>query len=57
MLFIFKKDNELHLCVNYKSINNIIIKNKYSLLLFSDTFDYFFNSAIYIKLDFHNVYH
>ena len=57
MLFISKKDNELHLCVNYRGINNITIKNRYSLFLFSDILDCFSNSAIYIKLDFHDVYH
>ena len=57
VLFISKKDDELHLCVNYRDINNITIKNKYSLFLFSDIFDYLSNSVIYIKLDLHNVYY
>ena len=57
MLFIFKKDNKLHLYVNYRDINNIIIKNKYLLFLFSDTFYCFSNSAIYIKFNLCNVYH
>ena len=52
-----KKNDKLHLCVNYKDINNIIIKNKYLLFLLSDTFDHFFNSAIYIKFNLCDVYH
>ena len=32
ILFILKKDKKLRLCVNYKKLNTIIIKNKYSLL-------------------------
>ena len=57
VLFISKKDDELHLCVNYRDINNITIKNRYSLFLLSDTLDCLSNSAIYIKLDLCDVYH
>ena len=57
MLFIFKKNDKLHLCIDYRDINNIIIKNKYSLLLLNDIFNHLSNLAIYIKLDLHNVYH
>jgi hypothetical protein len=31
ILFIKKKDDELRLCVDYKSLNVVIIKNKYFL--------------------------
>ena len=57
MLFISKKDSELHLCVNYRDINNITIKNRYSLLLLNDILDCLSNLAIYIKLDLCDVYH
>jgi hypothetical protein len=33
ILFIKKKDDELRLCVDYKSLNVVIIKNKYLLSL------------------------
>ena len=52
-----KKNDKLHLYVNYKSINNITIKNKYLLFLLSDTFNYFFNLVIYIKFNLYDVYH
>jgi hypothetical protein len=32
ILFIKKKDDELHLCVDYRDLNVVIIKNKYFLL-------------------------
>ena len=57
MLFTSKKDSELHLCIDYRDINNITIKNRYSLFLLSDTLDCLSNSAIYIKLDLCDVYH
>lgn len=33
LLFILKKDNFLRLYINYYILNNIIIKDKYTLLL------------------------
>ena len=32
ILFVFKKDEKLRLCVDYRKLNEIIIKNRYSLL-------------------------
>ena len=32
ILFVPKKDEKLRLCVNYRKLNTIMIKNKYSLL-------------------------
>jgi len=33
VLFILKKDKELQLVINYYKLNNIIVKDKYSILL------------------------
>jgi hypothetical protein len=38
-LFIPKKDNELHLCVNYRPLNAVTIKNKYPLPHINILFD------------------
>ena len=32
ILFILKKDEKLRFCINYRKLNIIIIKDKYSLL-------------------------
>ena len=32
ILFVSKKDEELRLCVDYRKLNEITIKNRYSLL-------------------------
>ena len=37
ILFIKKKNEILHLCINYRTLNRVIIKNWYSLLLISKT--------------------
>ncbi len=39
ILFISKLNKNLKLCVNYRALNNIMIKNSYSLLLISELQD------------------
>jgi hypothetical protein len=33
VLFVLKKDRKLWLVIDYRGLNNVIIKNKYSILL------------------------
>jgi hypothetical protein len=51
MLFIKKKDETLRLCINYRGLNNLIIKNKYPLLLIDELFNQLQGSCCYSKLD------
>lgn len=51
VLFVKKRDGNLHLCVNYKGLNLIIKKNYYSLLLVSETLDWVVGAKIFTKLD------
>jgi len=37
VLFIKKLEEELRFCVNYRDLNAITVKNRYSLLLISET--------------------
>ena len=57
MFFIFKKNNNLRFCVNYKKLNVFIIKNKCSLFLIDETLNRLMNVIYFIKLDFKNAYH
>ena len=57
MFFVFKKNNNFRLCVDYKELNALIIKNKCLFLLIDETLNRFMNAAYFIKLDFKNVYH
>ena len=52
-----KKNNELHLCVNYKKLNAIIIKNRYSLSLIIKTLNRLYNVKIFTKLNLKNIYY
>ena len=57
VLFIKKFDDNLRLCVDYRKLNEIIIKNKYSLSLFSEMLKRFVKARTFIKFDIHNAYH
>ena len=40
-LFVLKKDGSLRLCVDYRVLNNIMIKDRYALLLINELHDRF----------------
>jgi len=45
------------LCIDYRYLNKIIIKNWYLLLLISKFFNRLSYAKIFIKLDFRNIYY
>ena len=57
MLFVFKKNNNLRFCVDYKGLNALIIKNKCLFSLINETLNRFVSAVYFIKLDFKNAYH
>ena len=57
MLFIFKKNESLRLCVNYRNLNAVIIKNKCFLFLIKKMLNRLMSAVYFTKLDFKNVYH
>jgi hypothetical protein len=56
-LFVKKKDEALHLCVDYRSLNAITIKNKYPLPRIDILFDQLAGAQVFSKIDFHSGYH
>ena len=57
ILFIKKFNDSLRLCVDYRKLNEIIIKNKYLLLFFLKMLKRFAKARRFIKIDIHNAYH
>ena len=51
ILFILKLNNTLYLCVDYRGLNTLIIKNRYPLLLISEIMDYLARVKVYSQLD------
>ncbi len=57
ILFILKKNDSLHLCMNYWDLNKIIVKNHHSSSLISETLDRLSKVKQFTKLNLKNVYH
>jgi hypothetical protein len=56
-LFMEKKDKELHLCVDYRPLNAVTIKNKYPLPCIDILFDQLAGTQVFSKIDLHSGYH
>ena len=57
VLFVFKKNENLRLYIDYRELNAIIIKNRYSFFLINETFNYLINAIYFIKLNLKNIYY
>jgi len=57
VLFVKKKNGSLRLCVNYRVLNCITRKDKYSIPLVTDLLDVPKRARIYTKIDLRNAYH
>ena len=51
VLFVKKKDGSLRLCINYKVLNKVTIKNKYPLPRIDDLFDQLKGAGVFFKID------
>ena len=51
MLFVKKKDGTLWLCIDYRQINKLTVKNKYPLPRVDDLFDQLKGASIFSKID------
>ena len=51
VIFIKKPEGELCLCVNYRGLNNLTVKNQYLLPLIRETLNLMASSVIFTKLD------
>jgi hypothetical protein len=51
VLFVKKKHGSLRLCIDYRQLNKMTIKNKYPLPMIHDLFDQVGGAKIFSKLD------
>jgi hypothetical protein len=51
VIFVPKKDGTQRMCVNYHSLNEVTIKNKYPLPRIDDPFDQLKGACVFLKID------
>jgi hypothetical protein len=57
VLFVEKKDGTKRMCIGYRSLNEVIVKNKYPLPRIEDLFDQLRGANVFSKIDLRSGYH
>ena len=56
-MFVKKKDGSLRMCIDYRMLNSITIKNKYLLPKIDDLFDQLQLARVFSKIDLRSGYY
>ncbi|GJW32101.1 putative reverse transcriptase domain-containing protein [Tanacetum coccineum] len=57
VLFVKKKDGSFRMCINYRELNKLTVRNHYPLPRIDDLFNQLQSSSTYLKIDLRSGYH
>ncbi|GJT08746.1 hypothetical protein Tco_0843208 [Tanacetum coccineum] len=57
VLFVKKKDESFWMCIDYRELNKLTVKNRYPLPIINDLFDQLQWSSVYSKINLRSGYH
>nr|GEV62801.1 putative reverse transcriptase domain-containing protein [Tanacetum cinerariifolium] len=57
VLFVKKKDGSFQMCINYRELNKLTVKNRYQLSRIDDLFDQLQGSGVFSKINLRYGYH
>ncbi|GKD43451.1 putative reverse transcriptase domain-containing protein [Tanacetum coccineum] len=57
VLFVKKKDTSFRMCIDYRELNKLTVKNRYPLPRIDDLFDQLQDSSVYSKINLRSGYH
>ncbi|KAA0066274.1 pol protein [Cucumis melo var. makuwa] len=57
VLFVKKKDGSMCLCIDYRELNKVTVKNRYPLPRIDDLFDQLQGATVFSKIDLQSGYH
>ena len=57
VLFVKKKDGTLKLCIDYRQLNKVTMKNKYPFPSINDLFDQMRGAKVFSKIGLSSSYH